>query len=120
VYFRLRAGGRPKVFACDRWWTVEENLAAIAGHIDALRKVERYGVGETEQVLAGYTALPASATDWRSTFGFGPDETPAVSVVEARYLARIKDAHPDRADGNPFEAARLNEARDLARHELGG
>src|SRR5262245_18103749 len=48
IYFRLRAGGRPKVFACDKWFTVEENLAAIAGHIHALRAVERYGVGETE------------------------------------------------------------------------
>ncbi len=120
VYFRLRAGGRPKVFACDRWITIEENLAAIAGHIAALRTVERYGVGETEQVLAGYTALPPTATDWRSMFGFGPDATPPFADVERRYLERIKIAHPDRADGNPFEAARLNEARDLARHELGG
>lgn len=118
VYFRMRAGGKPKVFACDKWDTVAGNIAAIARHIDALRRVDRYGVGEMDQVLAGYTALPPSAEDWRSVFGFGPDETPTFPEVDVRYKRMMVAAHPDRADGDTLQAARLNTARDLARWEL--
>lgn len=119
VYFRMRAGGKPKVFACDKWTRVGANIAAIARHIEALRAVDRYGVGEMEQVLAGYTALPPSAEDWRSVFGFGPDETPKFAEVDRRYRHQMKAAHPDKADGDSLQAARLNTARDMARWELG-
>lgn len=119
VYFRMRAGGKPKVFACDKWTRVAANIAAIARHIEALRAVDRYGVGEMEQVLAGYTALPPSAEDWRSVFGFGPDETPKFSEVDRRFRHQMKAAHPDKADGDALQAARLNTARDMARWELG-
>lgn len=118
VYFRMRAGGKPKVFACDKWDRVADNVAAIARHIECLRAVDRYGVGEMEQVLAGYTALPPSAEDWRSVFCFGPDETPKWSEVERRYRAGMVAAHPDRPDGDTLQAARLNTARDMARWEL--
>jgi hypothetical protein len=118
VYFRMRAGGKPKVFACDKWDRVADNVAAIAKHIECLRAVDRYGVGEMEQVLAGYTALPPSAVDWRSVFQFGPDETPRWSEVERRYKAGMVVAHPDRPDGDSLQAARLNTARDMARQEL--
>ena len=118
VYFRLRAGGKPKVFACDRWNRVADNIAAIAGHVEALRRVERYGVGEVEKVLAGYTALPPSAEDWRSVFGFGPDETPTFAEVDRRYKRQIQAAHPDKEFGDSLQAARLNTARDMARWEL--
>mgnify|MGYP003694605385 CR=1 FL=1 len=40
--FRSRA--QATVLACDRFVRVGDNIAAIAGHIDALRRVERYGV----------------------------------------------------------------------------
>lgn len=118
VYFRMRAGGKPKVFACDKWNRAADNVAAIARHIEALRAVDRYGVGEMEQVLAGYTALPPSAEDWRSVFGFGPDETPKLAEVDRRYKHQMKAAHPDREEGDSLQAARLNTARDMARWEL--
>src|SRR5262249_46259283 len=57
LYFSFN--GKATVFACDRFDRVADNIAAIAGHIDALRRVERYGVGTIEQALAGYKALPA-------------------------------------------------------------
>lgn len=118
VYFRMRQGGKPKVFACDKWDRVADNIAAIARHIECLRAVDRYGVGEMEQVLAGYTALPPSAEDWRSVFAFGPDETPALGEVDRRYKRLMAAAHPDTADGDTLQAARLNTARDMARWEL--
>lgn len=118
IYFRMTAGGKPKVFACDKWNRVGDNIAAIARHIEALRAVDRYGVGEMEQVLAGYTALPPSAEDWRSVFAFGPDETPRFAEVDRRYKRLMTAAHPDTADGDTLQAARLNTARDMARWEL--
>ena len=114
----MRHVGKPKVFACDKWNRVADNVAAIARHIEALRAVDRYGVGEMEQVLAGYTALQPSAEDWRSVFAFGPDETPKFSEVVRRFKAAMSRAHPDTNDGDTFQAARLNTARDLARWEL--
>ena len=57
VYFRFK--GKAQVLACDKWNRVADNIAAMAAHIDALRRVDRYGVGTIEQALAGYKALPA-------------------------------------------------------------
>ena len=45
LYFRLK--DKPIVLACDRYDTVEANLAAIAAHIDAMRAMERHDVGAT-------------------------------------------------------------------------
>ena len=58
IYFTFK--GKATVLACDRWSRVADNIAAIAHHIDALRRIDRYGVGTIEQALAGYKALPAA------------------------------------------------------------
>lgn len=62
VYFRLK--GAPRALACDRWTSAADNIAAIAGHVNAIRAVDRYGVGTIEQAFAGYAALPPTAADW--------------------------------------------------------
>mgnify|MGYP000712282402 CR=1 FL=1 len=59
VYFRLK--GQPRCLACDKWDRVADNIAAIAAHIEAIRAVDRYGVGTLDQAFAGYAALPAPA-----------------------------------------------------------
>jgi len=116
VYFTLKSASR--VLACDKWSSVADNLMAIAKHIEALRAVDRYGVGFLEQAFAGYTALPpAVGHDWRQTLGFRSDELVSPAVVEARFLKLAKQAHPD-AGGDPNEMARLNAARDVALAEL--
>jgi hypothetical protein len=51
VYFHL--GKKSMCMPCDKWDTVAGNIAAIAGHIDALRRIERYGVQSIEQAFAG-------------------------------------------------------------------
>src|SRR5262245_16780076 len=69
VYFTVK--GAPRVLACDRWLSAAENMAAIAGHIAAIRAQDRYGVGTLEQAFAGYAALPPQAShDWRIVLGF--------------------------------------------------
>ena len=105
------------VFACDKWDRVADNIAAIAQHIDALRRIERYGVGKIEQAFAGYLALPPAADDWRDVLGVG--EYATLEQVDAAFLERAKTAHPD-VGGTHDEMAKLTAARDLARRVLRG
>jgi hypothetical protein len=116
LYFSFK--GKPTVFACDRFLRVGDNIAAIAAHIDALRRVERYGVGTIEQALAGYKALPAdTAANWRAVFGFPVGSTPTLDQVDTAYKTAAKQRHPD-LGGSDLEMAHLNRARDYALQEL--
>lgn len=113
LYFQL--DGKPIVLACDRYTEVAQNIAAIAGHIDATRRIERYGVATIEQMFTGFLALPAPLVpdDWRSALG-----NPAtLAQAEAAFRTRIRAAHPD-AGGSHTQAAALTEAIRLARKTL--
>jgi hypothetical protein len=116
VYFKLK--GQDRVLACDTYTTVAGNVAAIANHIDALRRIERYGVGTLEQVFAGYDALPPPSDDnrppWRQVFGIHPTATISPADVNLVYRARAKQvANDERA------LCILNLAREAAMRELG-
>jgi hypothetical protein len=116
VYFKFK--GRAIVLACDTYRTVTDNIAAIAAHIEALRRIERYGVGRIEQALAGYRALPAdSAADWRQVFGFPAGSRPILADVKARYLERAKADHPDKG-GSEVAFAHIGRALEFANEEL--
>lgn len=118
VYFHFRK--RATVLACDRYKRVADNIAAIAAHIDALRRIERYGVGTIEQALAGYKALPAdSAADWRSVFGFATGSRPSWDEVNVAFQKQARTKHPD-VGGSDMDMAHLNRARDYAEMELRG
>jgi hypothetical protein len=120
VYFSFR--GRATVLACDRYGDVAGNIAAIAAHIDALRRIERYGVGTIEQALAGYKALPAdSAADWRVVFGKVTSTGTTLQQlqqVEQEYRRLAQQYHPDITHDDGAKMAWLNRARDYARGEL--
>lgn len=113
-------------FPCDRWDRVADNLTAVALHLDAMRGMDRWGVGTSDQAFAGYAALPPPASDWRSVFGIhrstvaSPEEKRKVlEEVEQLYRERAKTMHPDQG-GTHSEMAKLNSARAAARRELGG
>ena len=59
VYFKLESVPEGLVLACDRWLRVEDNIAAVAAHIGALRGIDRWGVGSVRQAFAGYKRLTA-------------------------------------------------------------
>ena len=59
VYFQLH--GKPYCLPCDRWDRVEHNFWAIAKHLEAMRGMQRWGVGSVEQQFAGFKALAATS-----------------------------------------------------------
>lgn len=88
------------MLACDRWLQVEDNIAAVAAHIGALRGIDRWGVGSVRQAFAGYRRLTAgdAPTPWWEVLGVDR-HAPAVAVKKA-YKELAKLHQPDRATGN--------------------
>lgn len=115
LYFKLN--GKDRVLACDKWLRVADNVAAIAAHINAIRKIDRYGVGTMDQVFAGYAALPPRGGTWRATLGFEFDALPTPDEIHHAYVDRAKVAHPDKAGGSAESMAALNAARDAGLQE---
>jgi hypothetical protein len=121
------------VYSCDQFgldyygntkagaW--RQNLRAIALGMEALRKVDRYGIADRGQQYAGYKALGAgiplgppqmTATEalevlrlgarWRA----GPDHDDPKEIARA-YKIAAKRLHPD-VGGDPEEFKRLQDA----------
>ncbi len=109
VYFTLN--GQQRCLACDKWNRVADNIAALAAHIDALRRIDRYGVGTSDQAFAGYVGLPAKGETWRTTLGFDRDETISAEMIERAFRTRARDAHPDAVNGSHDAMASLTQAR---------
>lgn len=115
VYFRLDDG--PHVLACDKWDRLADNLAALAAHVDAMRGMDRWGVGSLAQAFAGYRALAAvgERPKWWQVLGFKAQ--PSAAVAEAKWLELMKRHHPDRG-GNPNQAAEIMAAWQEGQTEL--
>jgi hypothetical protein len=99
VWFELldeRGVLRETVLACDRWAKPEENLRAIAKHVEALRGQDRWGVGSIAQAFRGYQALPehASGTPWWDALGVSRDSAP--DVIRKAFKAKAHECHPDK------------------------
>ena len=117
IYFTLR--GKPTTLACDRWNRVADNIIALAKHIEALRGMNRWGVGTADQVFAGYQALPAPEQWWQVLgFASAADAHDRDAITRA-YRARASAAHPDHPGGSNAAMSRLNAARDAALKEIG-
>lgn len=117
LYFRLK--GQDRCLACDRYRRVADNMAAIAAHIDALRAIERYGVGTLDQAFAGYTALPSPVADaiaWWDVLRIERASATKGTVQEA-YRALARRYHPD-AGGSTEDMTKITLARDAALHEV--
>ena len=106
LYFSLF--GKDTVLACDKWDRVADNIVAIAKHIEALRGMDRWGVGTLEQAFTGYQALPAPE-QWWQVLGVSSGATEA--EIKAAYRGLAPKAHPD-SGGSDAAMARLNTARD--------
>jgi hypothetical protein len=113
VAFYFDLDGKPHVLACDRWDTVQDNVAAIAAHIEALRGQERWGVADLRQAFAGHVALPAPDPWWR-VLGVTKDES--IEAITRAYRQLARTAHPD-AGGDRAAWDRLNAAYETGKQE---
>jgi DnaJ-domain-containing protein 1 len=104
------------VLACDRWDRIEDNIAAIAAHIEALRGQERWGVADMKQAFAGHVALPSPSQSapeqWWQVLGVRSDASSG--EVDRAYRDKMSSAHPD-LGGSEAAAQRLNWAREEAK-----
>lgn len=114
VYFRM--AGKPYAMACDTFDNLAQNIAAVAGHMEATRKIERYGVATAAETLQAFTALPAptapAGPPWWEVLGIIPERaTPA--AVSAIYREEAK-----RVGDDQDKLRELNLARDAAMKAL--
>lgn len=118
---------RPISFPCDKFFDWKDNLRAIALSLEALRKVDRYGVTKSGEQYRGWTALPpAPSTDSKMTedeaaiFIAGHSGVATVVVLKSRdglesaYRAAARKLHPD-AGGKDSDFVRLGQAVELLR-----
>lgn len=121
VAFYFRLDGKPHVLACDRWDTVQDNIAAIAAHIEALRGQERWGVADLAQAFAGHVALPppsAAPEQWWEVLDL-PSSRATRADIDRQYRFLAMSAHPDKG-GSHAAMARLNAARTAGLEAIGG
>lgn len=107
VYFGL--AGKPHCMPCDRWDRVADNIAAVGKHIEAMRGMERWGVGTIEAAFSGFKALPPPQTEhWSEVLKVDRYSIPP--VIDRAYRNLAKQAGDDQA-----ELLRLNLAVEKAR-----
>ncbi|MFJ4038239.1 hypothetical protein ACIPVB_09130 [Microbacterium sp. NPDC090007] len=112
-------------YPCDTFTRWEDNLRAIALALEALRKVDRYGVTKRGEQYRGFLALEATAAPagfgspghalaFLGTFiGLGLDEMRVVEGAALRALRRAqRETHPDAGgDAATFQRVSLAEAK---------
>lgn len=94
----------PLKYTADKFATWQENLRAIALGLEALRKVDRYGMTSRGEQYAGWKALPSGSGDGSADRGLH-------LIREAGSLRNaLKAAHPDHGgsvvDFRDIQAAR--------------
>lgn len=131
VYFSLE--GRPYALACDTYTKVEQNIAALAAHINATRAITRHGVASAEDTLQAFSALPppgggvqTSNRSWREIMEFPPDFPGHLGLsaegiegaIRDRFRRLSRERHPDAKGGSAEAFTELTAARDAALLEL--
>jgi hypothetical protein len=118
----------------------QANVRAVALGLEALRKVDRYGIAKGGEQYVGYRALGAGTpmptakmtveeaarlladaamqTDENMTMGEWHDLAERGEGIEKQYRRAVRRLHPD-AGGDPETFRRLTEARDLLLREAG-
>lgn len=109
VYWRKRKETR--CMAIDRYDRVQDNLAAIAATLEAMRAIERHGGASIlDRAFQGFTALAAPEAWWQTLGLSGPNAT--LEDIEQAHRKLIMKHHPDRG-GDVDKASAINRARDL-------
>jgi hypothetical protein len=94
----------PLTYQCDRFATWQDNARAIALGLEALRKVERYGITEHGEQYKGWLQIEAGPTSisprevFAAVIGNSVDADGSITDAELWRRARAA-AHPDRNGG---------------------
>ena len=119
-------------YPCDSYWDWQDNVRAIALAMEALRKVDRYGVTKRGEQYTGWKALPAgrgdaasgmTATDAAAILlrAAGESEHAPVNrevfpAIGASIVRRARAAsHPDRHQGDTAQWHLVDNAEQTLR-----
>lgn len=130
VELHFTSRSRQLAFKAYRFSTFEVNLRAIALALEALRKVDRYGVSDQAEQYAGWAQLTApgesDSLQKAATLiallagqGFSVDQIwNDQSAAQKAYRAAAHKVHPDKAlsGASPSRAAAWHELQEAKRH----
>lgn len=114
--------GKDRCMAIDRYTKVEQNVAALAATIEAMRAIERHGgAAILDRAFTGFLQLSAPIVagmkrPWQDVLGT-MDAPVNRDWILARYRMLASQHHPDRG-GDASKMAELNAARDEALKEI--
>jgi hypothetical protein len=95
--------------AIDRYDRVQDNLAAVAATLEAMRAIDRHGGAEIlERAFTGFVALP-QPEQWFQVLGLSSRATR--DEIDSAYRKLAMQHHPDRG-GDASQMSRINAARD--------
>lgn len=110
VIFSLDSKHGPLSYPCDTFTSWQDNLRAVALALEALRKVDRYGVTKRGEQYRGFLALEATAMP----AGFA-------SIHDAEtYLKKLTDYRPARVGFGDSLGTILKRAKRRAHPDTGG
>lgn len=115
-------------FICDRFTDWQDNMRAIALGMEALRKIDRYGITSDGQQYEGFKALNAAegasgfasveeAAEFIAEIALAPESAIGAMLDDPDYASLLyrrasKNAHPD-VGGDEATMARLTAARAM-------
>jgi hypothetical protein len=115
VILNIMPKGRPQLsFPCDTFDRWQDNLRGIALGLEALRKMDRYGITQTGQQYRGWQAIearpspiPQFTADTAEKYlqdlvrdAAGEVVSLNLCTIQQLYRRAVGVAHPDRNDGN--------------------
>jgi hypothetical protein len=102
------------LFCCGRYRGWQDNVRAIALGLEALRKIERYGIVQSDEQYRGWRAITAGG-EWATVLarysGWNVEHVHA--DPDGAYRAAVKTAHPDYG-GTRATFAEVQDARRRA------
>lgn len=121
VYWQKSPKEPMRCMAVDRYNEVQDNLAAVAATLEAMRSIERHGgAAILDRAFTGFAALPAPVSgqrDWWTVLGLQPDAS--VDSIRSAHRALAAKVHPDRQGGSQELMAQINTARDAGLKKWG-
>lgn len=101
----------PLKYATDEFNDWQDNLRAIALAMEALRKVDRYGVSKRGEQYQGWKALPMS-TDPADAIQTREQAVAFLAQWSGDWKRAVRETHPD-AGGKPDEFRKVMRAKEL-------